>query len=651
VSFNFVIIYHLDIYKMQEEYSKLPWYTAKDTGFIDESSLKSQSSTYKILHGTLHKVFSSDSEDDDGGKGTQKEMQSLADSFEKQQKLKRAHYIPAYFMENKIKFGKTSSLSKNQQELYMQLKVKQSLTECEMKQFELLHTKLIKERYEFTTFVRSKCALRQDRYMFLNLDIKKFVEELWQHKLNQVVHSPATYESLRMVPLVYSDNKRPIVMKMEKTLLELGSIPYVIWPKFNNVVTVDTDYGRMIKNFPPKSMHPEHPKVKLHKEQVSKDKNAEKLAVNNDADIVICANALKHIADNHGPSFDRSWDICVSVRECTDPDTGASRKVVFVDKPLPPRTLTTGDKNHWYYRIGVKPILCHSRHPKAFRFHRMQNYDTRLLEAKEVKNDSKCNVGSLKRKHEDDEKLIDLSDTDNDIKCKEKSMDTNSEWTLPPMRSNVSYRLWKMYKDNYNKDEQKGDFLKGDHTNREIKLIVRCKTDGYEKDDSFVYVVPKIEYQTEFGAERVSKSELTQQWMSLFVRPQTMLCRVRLNICTSEVIMIEKLSPQELTQESVQLDNSPVSPVLGNVYNILLSLVDLTNGNYLVSHTPQSGAFVNLRYYTRTGRYNLHDKYKVNPFADPENDIFLWNEIDYRITTPYQQAFSRVPGTFPPAVK
>jgi hypothetical protein len=40
-----------------------------------------------------------------------------------------------------------------------------------------------------------------------------------------------------------------------------------------------------------------------------------------------------------------------------------------------------------------------------------------------------------------------------------------------------------------------------------------------------VCVVPKMEYQTEFGAQCLTQSELTQQWISLFVRPGADLCR------------------------------------------------------------------------------------------------------------------------------
>ena len=119
-----------------------------------------------------------------------------------------------------------------------------------------------------------------------------------------------------------------------------------------------------------------------------------------------------------------------------------------------------------------------------------------------------------------------------------------------------------------------------------------------------LYVVPKLEYHSEFGAECLSESEVIQQWMSLYVRPGVDLCRVRVNVITSEVIMVEQRTLQELGQQCQQQFEFPVSRVLGSVYNILLGLLNLEPGTYLLSHTPQLSTFVNLR----SGDRYLSDK-------------------------------------------
>ena len=69
---------------------------------------------------------------------------------------------------------------------------------------------------------------------------------------------------------------------------------------------------------------------------------------------------------------------------------------------------------------------------------------------------------------------------------------------------------------------------------------------------------------------------------------------VRVNACTSEVMMIEQRSVQAVAQEAVQAGR-PNSVMLGTLYSVLLGLLDLEAGSYLLSHTPKLGAFVNLR--------------------------------------------------------
>jgi len=40
-------------------------------------------------------------------------------------------------------------------------------------------------------------------------------------------------------------------------------------------------------------------------------------------------------------------------------------KIVYVDKALPPRCLTTMEKNLWFHKFGVKSLICHGRHPEC----------------------------------------------------------------------------------------------------------------------------------------------------------------------------------------------------------------------------------------------------------------------------------------------
>lgn len=824
-----------------EQFFQLPWNIRETEDespccFIDDISLKKYSSTYKILHGNLQQIFSDDSSSDADDAGSRKKARKEGiDTPQQQLKARnevqickkpnlqrtgygKGRYVPCYVDEAKTKYPKKSSLNAEQQALYLQLMVKYAkkhspfpspMEQKELEQYELLHDKVVAERFEFTHFVKQQCALSQDRYLLINPDASKFIEEVWQHRLSKVSRYPANYEPLQLLPLVYSDNRRPVIMKMEEDLLETGSIPFMHLPKFKNPVHITTDYSSMRASFPPESDATRN----THKVPVSEDENAEHFALARGAHVVISSSGLKHITDNH-PNFEKTWDLPVIVKEyaqCEDETV----KVVYVDKALPPRCLTTVEKNLWFHKFGVKSLLCHKREQKYFQLQnngsaakysklinsrkgsvgdteskllydagetaeadcprsetedpadvfanslksknsnseyesdvstdaedrlvidsseniiiptgggaknvplkssqknnveniRITRSKARLLAKMSYVNESLCQKPMQSNGDRDMDNIsfcedtpkttgssdlgkslenvtsLDYSDTKENTSCsvvtnkmpedivvpeddhatnmsvrnhefecsavdaEKKGKQTREAGSTPPAPGfNVSYKLWKLSKDESHTDDRKEGFLKGDYSNREIKVLVRCKVDGCEIKENRIRrfcVVPKMEYQTEYGAQCLTRSELTRQWISLFVRPGADLYRVRVNACTSEVMMIEQHSLHEVAQQA----GHPNSTALGTLYNLLVGLVDLEPGTYLLSHTLKLGAFVNLRQNVGNGRFRLPDMYKIDPKTTSINEGSLWIPIDHNIVTPFHEACNRVPGTFPP---
>jgi hypothetical protein len=67
------------------------------------------------------------------------------------------------------------------------------------------------------------------------------------------------------------------------------------------------------------------------------------------------------------------------------------------------------------------------------------------------------------------------------VDAEEQEKRTRGTGLNPPSPGfNVSYRLWKLSKDEGQPGDRKEGFLKGDYSNREIKVLVRCKVDGHE---------------------------------------------------------------------------------------------------------------------------------------------------------------------------
>lgn len=105
---------------------------------------------------------------------------------------------------------------------------------------------------------------------------------------------------------------------------------------------------------------------------MSQDPNAEILALTYLPTIVVSASALKSIMGNVGPNYGVStWTIPVTVRSYKKQDDFGNvidvQTVIFVDKPLPPKSLSAREKNDWYNKIASKAFLLHpwtrSRHP------------------------------------------------------------------------------------------------------------------------------------------------------------------------------------------------------------------------------------------------------------------------------------------------
>ncbi|PSN31435.1 hypothetical protein C0J52_24437 [Blattella germanica] len=290
--------------------------------FLDKSAINDLSCSIRILDDNLLQVYN-------GPSGPQI----------REPRLKTKSFVPCYFNEEKIKYPKMSGLSSQKHCQYLALmKMFKSRTpntlpsdQENVKKYMRLHEEVMAERYEFIQFVKQNQV--KERYLFISSEVKKYVDELWKYKLSQVYRYPALYKPLKMVSLVYTDSSnRAVSMKLLENVLEQGSVPLVVTPKFNSAVRIRT-YRKFSKNR----------ETYLQKVPVSEDKTAEDLAVKKGADVVISASALRNIVDNHNPYARK---------------TGQEKRIVFVDKPFPPLALTNVEKNLWCYKNGVKVLFC-----------------------------------------------------------------------------------------------------------------------------------------------------------------------------------------------------------------------------------------------------------------------------------------------------
>ncbi|MPC18983.1 Little elongation complex subunit 2 [Portunus trituberculatus] len=150
----------------------------------------------------------------------------------------------------------------------------------------------------------------------------------------------------------------------------------------------------------------------LNDTPVSADRNAEYLAQQHRANIVISTSALKVLADNHGPNFDKEWDIPVEVKSymIKDPDGNQTQhRVVYIDKPMPKKIWTPLEKKQLFFKKASLSHFTKIMRNKMFR-----------MAAPAVFRYSETNINDYdatsRTVAEYDDPFLDLTDaTDNDV--------------------------------------------------------------------------------------------------------------------------------------------------------------------------------------------------------------------------------------------
>ncbi len=305
------------------------------------------------------------------------------------------------------------------------------MTEDDAKDLEKLRQlrDLVKdEQDEFQQFAKNAFLQVSFRHSGggLRAEIKRYIDEYYEHRLRRVAEMPRIYEQARTIlrgiqrffltftfmsfqvkglkdPLLrlvppsseHHSGRPQFEMRPEKNLAEMGVIPKALIPSRMTIsrgyppLRVPCQYDKLCAKIPtdpklawlPQQQQPT-PKGEdqapapaapnlleqvdcsrfLHNSPVSRDPNAERLAVSYLPAVVLSASSLKVLMDNFGPNFDSPWTIPFSVRTYCREEGGKVldvQKVVFLDKPLPRRSLSAKEKSEWYHKVAAKAFLLH----------------------------------------------------------------------------------------------------------------------------------------------------------------------------------------------------------------------------------------------------------------------------------------------------
>ncbi|XP_063268691.1 little elongation complex subunit 2 isoform X2 [Prinia subflava] len=193
----------------------------------------------------------------------------------------------------------------------------------------------------------------------------------------------------------------------------------------------------------------------------------------------------------------------------------------------------------------------------------------------------------------------------------------------------------------------------------DLLLLVRCSVQKvkplpqYQKRKKAqkltpMFLLPKLEYQAYYGVEALTESEVCQLWTQSLLHSECSFCVGHIDAFTSKLIMLEKISPQNL-REKLGLIKPANS--LNILHHVLKKVSDLEEGSYLLTHAAGDSSVAiyrsSLAKSTRSC-YNLHKAHCHLP-AVPATLSVPWVPLEPSLPLPYHISHGRVPCTFPPA--
>ena len=346
------------------------------------------------------------------------------------------------------------------------------------------------------------------------------------------------------------------------------------------------------------------------------------------------------------------------------PDTSCSNNVVFIDKPLPPKNVNPRDVNFKSFKRAFRKLVCTSCHQDDQLVDAERQSSRSGLDARDEKKESDVdcwtNVNSDKSifAKQSVPAKISVSDFDDKNDRMRQSSESLNEWKSPVFNEGAScsrennklqttpfptckegkflvYNLWKFGK---------------------LRILIRCSVDAYREEARkqgtylFFSVLPKLEYQCNFGHERLTFSEATRFWLHSYIRPKTKLLCGRINVFNSELLRLDELDINDISRVAVGFNPAQGMKM---VFQVLQAFARLPEGKYVFSHNLgeiHGCVYKSIGSSSGNSRfaYDLHSSQRSPVIMNYTDAQIPWTAIDYNLFMPWQITGNRIPGTFPP---
>ena len=319
--------------------------------------------------------------------------------------------------------------------------------------------------------------------------------------------------------------------------------------------------------------------------------------------------------------------------------------MIFIDKPLPPQKVYPREVNAKFYKLAFRRLVCQ----KSGGGNTATNDGTERNASSIAKVTEKLRSTGLelgrtdsesrkRRATEREDEIAEMKKTrltesgaEPTVQNREKESESASISTEEKF---YVYNLWKFGK---------------------LKVLIRCSVDAYRvepiKQNCFTFfsVLPKLEYQPNFGHEKLTCSEAARFWLSSYIRQNTKLMCGRINVFNSKLLRVDELSISDILQQGAGFHPAQGMKM---VFQVFQALKRLPEARFILSH--KSGEIHGCLYKSVVSNssslkcsYDLHKARTpvVVNYTEPE---IPWAAVDCNLFMPWQIRERRIPGTFPP---
>ncbi|XP_065075809.1 uncharacterized protein LOC135699461 [Ochlerotatus camptorhynchus] len=324
-----------------------------------------------------------------------------------------------------------------------------------------------------------------------------------------------------------------------------------------------------------------------------------------DVRFVVDSGTLCHLLDC-ASNMDEQWMVPLRI------ETVEHRNVILIGKKFPATKMSTHARNVKAHKYLVRSFMSITKKEA-----------THGLDKKTEERDAKCSKEIDYKVVEFDEYL--------------RLIDAKSKTQYHPHR-NSRLQLWKL---------QDGD--------DQYRFLIRSRMDCYEslrKMKFYINISIKLEYQAEFGAEQMTKSELIREWVRQFLRPNSRTLRLRINVVTHAILSHHYLELKDIEEALKRTYDIEPANLITNLWQTLKLLLNFPPGEHIMHHDIKNKETIMIlssdnMTSTVGSSIDLGELYSNVEYVQPALESYQWIPIDTSVITQLHREHTLLPCTFP----